>query len=60
MHESSIAPLWPAVVEDVGVPSADRQQVSAGARASPSWIGGRRRPTRVHYAVHAESVKITR
>ena len=24
----------------------DRQQVSAGARASPSWIGGRRRPTR--------------
>ena len=26
--------------------AADRQQVSAGARASPSWIGGRRRPTR--------------
>jgi hypothetical protein len=23
----------------------DRQRVSAGARASPSWIGGRRRPT---------------
>jgi hypothetical protein len=25
---------------------SDRQQVSAGARASPSWIDGRRRPTR--------------
>ena len=23
-----------------------RQRVSAGARASPCWIGGRRRPTR--------------
>ena len=26
--------------------AADRQQVSAGARASPSWIGVQRRPTR--------------
>ena len=25
--------------------AANRQRVSAGARASPSWIGGRRRPT---------------
>jgi hypothetical protein len=24
----------------------DRQRVSVGARASPSWIGVRRRPTR--------------
>src|SRR5450755_4216221 len=27
------------------MPSSDRQQVSAGARASPCWSGGRRRPT---------------
>ena len=28
----------------------DRRQVNAGARAGPSWIGGRRRPTQRHYA----------
>jgi hypothetical protein len=28
----------------------DRQQVNAGARASPCWTGGRRRPTEQHYA----------
>src|SRR5437660_388174 len=28
--------------------AADRQRVSAGARASPSWIGDRRHPTRIH------------
>ena len=30
-----------AVSEDAGVPSADRQRVSAGRRASPNWIVGR-------------------
>lgn len=29
---------------------ANRRQVSAGARAGPCWIDGRRRPTRRHYA----------
>jgi hypothetical protein len=32
-------------------PRRDRQQVSAGAWASPSWSGGRRRPTRIHSPV---------
>lgn len=51
MSESSNANAhsMPAVVWTCrNVP--DRQQVSAGARASPCWIGGRRRPTRLHYA----------
>ena len=30
----------------------DRQQVNAGARASPSWIGVRRRPTRAALCVY--------
>jgi hypothetical protein len=37
---------------------SDRQQVSAGARASPSWIGGRRRPTRRHYVCTDYCVKL--
>jgi hypothetical protein len=40
-------PLRPAGgVCACGRAHSDRQQVSAGARASSSWIGGRRRPTR--------------
>jgi hypothetical protein len=31
--------------------TADRQGVSAGARANPSWSGGRRRPTRWNYTL---------
>ena len=58
MHESSIAHVMPAVVEDVALPSADRQQVSAGARASPSWIGGRRRPTRRNYATAVHKLQL--
>jgi hypothetical protein len=33
--------------------------VSAGARASPSWIGGRRRPTVADYALTERMRKLT-
>src|SRR5206468_1015433 len=33
-------------------------QVSAGARASPYWIGGRRRPTRSELWVHGADAQI--
>ena len=45
---------------DVAVSARDRQRVSAGARASPSWIGGRRRPTRRHYAFTERVRKVRR
>jgi hypothetical protein len=35
----------------------DRQRVSAGAKASPSWSGGRRRPTRCELCVHGANVQ---
>jgi hypothetical protein len=48
IRESSVTcPFMPAEgMCACGRAHRDRQQVSAGARASPSWIGGRRRPTR--------------
>jgi hypothetical protein len=46
LRESSGAHLKAGYRLDVRVPSPDRQQVNAGARASPSWSGGRRRPNR--------------
>ena len=41
------------------VTSRDRQQVSAGARASPCWIDVRHRPTRPHYACKENICNIT-
>jgi hypothetical protein len=43
-------PVRPVVVATRRDIEPDRPQMSAGARASPSWIGGRRRPTRHQYA----------
>jgi hypothetical protein len=53
-RESSGAPK--AGCRDAGCrgPRGDRQQASAGARASPRWSGGRRRPTRWYYAPAAD------
>jgi hypothetical protein len=45
MRESSGARSMPVVLRTFAS-VRDRQRVSAGARASPSWSGGRRRPTR--------------
>ena len=37
----------------------DRQRVSAGARASPSWIGGGAVPPALHYAFTERVCKLT-
>ena len=50
-ESSRDCPFMTGCLVNVGVPSTDRQQVNAGARASPSWIGGRRRPTRMPLCV---------
>jgi hypothetical protein len=50
VRESSGARTSPAIGCALATRRADdRQQVSAGARASPSWSGGRRRPTHRNY-----------
>jgi hypothetical protein len=51
MRESSGARSMPAVGMRACVGGRDRQRVSAGARASPSWSDVRHRPTRIHSLV---------